>query len=330
MRGDSVRRKHSEGGKEMNTNHSHFEVLCALAGSGQLTDTDMAELREHAERCPLCSGRLVEINELSVHIFCLHALKQRVARMPRGMRERFITRANNEGVPLSFRTPSVGLGGFGWAAALVGVLLLVFSAQHFGPSRNPADITTRADQPRVSRSLFKEKGNSPDVPENGSANRVRAGQTRSQLDTRLRMHGAFLSVSRSTKPAKSTQIEPDGSLHSQFDPAAYSRTFTMFSHSFVGMARPYDTVQWSPAQHVLPKLDFTGRLDMINDDPPRLLAECEHRTFALWSPQGNFGPGVLDPQGLRRDFDPDTFRTLLNHDFRENIPTLQFTQKSTH
>jgi hypothetical protein len=104
----------------------------------------------------------------------------------------------------------------------------------------------------------------------------------------------------------------------------------MFSRSFLGMAKPNDTVQWSPAQHVLPKLDFAGPLDLIKDDPPRLLAECEHRTFALWSPQGNFGSGVLDAQGLRRDFDQDTFRTLLNHDFRENIPALQFTQKTTH
>jgi hypothetical protein len=314
----------------MNTSHSHFEVLCALAGSGQLTDTEMVELREHSEHCLSCSSRLVEINQLSLHIFCAHALRQPVTGVPKGLQERFIARANNEGVPLDSHTPTLAIGGSSWAAAFVGLMLLVFSVQHSGPSHNPADTRTQANQTGVSKSLFKENGNSPDVSENGSASRVRAGQTRVQPVTKQRLHGAFLSVSRTTKLAKSSQIEQDGSQHSQFDPTAYSRTFTMFSRSFLGIARSDDKVQWSPAQHLLPKLDFVGPLDLMNDDPPRLLAECEHRTFALWNPQGNFGPGVLDAQALRRDFDPDTFRTPFTRDFKENIPALQFTQKATH
>jgi hypothetical protein len=311
----------------MNTSHSYFEVLCALAGSGQLTDTEMAELREHSERCLSCTSRLVEINRLSLHIFCAHALHQPVTGMPKGLRERFIARANHEGVVLNSRVPNLAIGGSSWAAAFVGILLLVFLVQHFGPPQNPVGTSARAGQSGVSRLLFKEKGDSPDVSGNGRANRIRAGQTRSQQNTKHRLHGVFLSVSRTTKLAESSQLEPDGS---RFDPTAYSRTFTIFSRPFLGMARGDDTVRWAPAQYVLPKLDFAGSVDLIKDAPPELLAECEHRTFALWIPQGNFGTGVLDPQSLLRDFDPDTFRPPLTRDFKENIPALQFTQKATH
>jgi hypothetical protein len=181
MRRDSVRQERAEGGKEMNTNHSHFELLCALAGSVQLTSTEMTELQEHSERCLSCRSRLVEINQLSVDIFCTHALSEPGTRMPNGARERFIAQANREGVPLSSRTLGIGMGGSSWAAALVLGLLLVLSALHFGPPKNSADMTAKADRAGVSKSPFKEKGTSPYVSESGLANRVPAGQTRSQL-----------------------------------------------------------------------------------------------------------------------------------------------------
>jgi hypothetical protein len=88
----------------MTEDHGYFQVLCALAASGQLTQTEAAELREHASDCEACSSRSTELNVLGAQLLIAHTWKDHGARLPQGMKERFVTRALREGVPLSHRT----------------------------------------------------------------------------------------------------------------------------------------------------------------------------------------------------------------------------------
>ncbi len=84
----------------MTEDHGYFEVLCALAASGQLTRSEAAELREHARQCESCRSRITEWNVLGAQLWAAHAWKDPGARLPRGMKQRFVTRAIREGVPL--------------------------------------------------------------------------------------------------------------------------------------------------------------------------------------------------------------------------------------
>ena len=107
----------------MTANHIHFEVLCALATSGQLTQTELAELREHAGTCGSCGRRIAELTELGAHMLLAHAMSYPVGRPPKGMSDRFIARAISEGVPLSARPLTIHARVLGCVAAIIlGVL----------------------------------------------------------------------------------------------------------------------------------------------------------------------------------------------------------------
>jgi hypothetical protein len=88
----------------MTEDHGYFEVRCALAASGQLTRTEGAELREHAKHCDVCNSRITELNVLGARLLIAHTWKDQSGRLPQGMKDRFVTRAIREGVPLSHRT----------------------------------------------------------------------------------------------------------------------------------------------------------------------------------------------------------------------------------
>jgi len=88
----------------MTDDHGSFEVLCALAASGQLTQTEAEELREHARNCDPCSSRIAQLNLVRAQLLIAHTWKEQCARAPQGMKQRFVTRAVREGVPLSHRT----------------------------------------------------------------------------------------------------------------------------------------------------------------------------------------------------------------------------------
>jgi hypothetical protein len=98
----------------------------------------------------------------------------------------------------------------------------------------------------------------------------------------------------------------------------------MFHRPFFVTARLGQNIQWAPARYGTPRFHFAQPLELANDDPPRLLAEYEHRAFAPWSAQDSLAPGPADAQVLRRDFDPSAYRTLLNPDLKKNLPAFQF------
>ena len=87
----------------MKDNHIHFETLCALAASDQLTERELAELRDHCDLCALCNAQLAGMRQVSERLFLMYALAEPGQRTPAGMRERFIARANREGIQLDSR-----------------------------------------------------------------------------------------------------------------------------------------------------------------------------------------------------------------------------------
>jgi hypothetical protein len=84
--------------------HEHFKELCALSASGNISAPEMSELKAHLECCSECRGHLLDFAQVSAQALALHGDTYSHPPLQAGMRERFITRARSEGVPL--RQPS--------------------------------------------------------------------------------------------------------------------------------------------------------------------------------------------------------------------------------
>lgn len=120
----------------MTSNHNYFESLCALAISHELTGLELAELHQHSLQCISCRNRIHEMAKIDVCLLLSPAFTRRNERLPKGMRERFITRAIKEGVPLN--SPSTaGLGNLGLASALFIILLATAASIRTGPFSRP-------------------------------------------------------------------------------------------------------------------------------------------------------------------------------------------------
>jgi hypothetical protein len=59
----------------MSTSHDDFEVLCALAASGDLTKAEHAALREHLRDCISCQTRFIEMRRLAIPLLFSQQLK---------------------------------------------------------------------------------------------------------------------------------------------------------------------------------------------------------------------------------------------------------------
>jgi hypothetical protein len=309
----------------MTVNHSHFEVLCALAASGQLTSSELAELHEHAEVCPSCSDRLVEMTQVSAELFCVRILNQPRIRMPNGMVERFIARANSEGVPLNPRAASVGFSGPAVTAAFLLALLLISAILHFASLRRSNDETTRGNAASDSAPINEERQASSAAPRNVTPDETQTSRIPRRQNASGFGPGTLLSVSRSSAHGRLSRVDSAGLEQSQFDLTVYSRSLAMFHRPFFVTAKLGQDIQWAPARFGKPRFPFAQHSEFAKDDPPRLLAEYEHRAFAPWGAQDSLAFGPADVQVLRRDFDPNAYRTVLNPDFKRNLPAFQFT-----
>jgi hypothetical protein len=78
--------------------HERYEILCALAVSSQLTESELHELRVHMAQCSDCRSRLQDMAQVSAQ--ALLPLNVMTGQLPEGMAERFMQRAWSEGVPL--------------------------------------------------------------------------------------------------------------------------------------------------------------------------------------------------------------------------------------
>jgi hypothetical protein len=83
--------------------HEHYEELCALAASGQVSP-DLADLKAHLESCPSCRGLADDFAQVSAQGLSMLAVKRSQCQTPSGMAQRFVARARSEGIEMSRRT----------------------------------------------------------------------------------------------------------------------------------------------------------------------------------------------------------------------------------
>ena len=141
--------------------HEEFEVLCALAASGDLTETEHTALREHLRECHSCQNYLIETRRLAISLLLAQPLKTPGKQLRKGLQERFAKRAIRSGVPLSRPSEGLGFSALGLVTVVLVVLLLATATlQH--ASRSPvvdrgeigsAQVAAPAHQTNSSASL---------------------------------------------------------------------------------------------------------------------------------------------------------------------------------
>jgi hypothetical protein len=295
----------------MMADHTQFEVLCALAASGQLTSSELAELHAHSQNCSSCSERVLEMTQISAQLFCAHAVNQPSVRMPKEMLERFIARANNEGIPLGPRAATAVFTRPALATAFLLALLLVIATLHFGFLAKSGVDAARSKTATVVSPIDDESKSPAGLASHVAPYRAQA--------PRISNGPKVIDRPRPSRVA-STALEPG-----QFDLTAYSRKLEILHRPFFAAARPSRNNHWSPAPYGTPKFQFAGPSEFAKNDPPRLFAVYERRTFAPWTPQEMLDSGPPDLRVTRLDFDPMAYANLLNLDFKRNLPTFQFT-----
>ena len=89
--------------------HEHFKELCALSASGNISAPEMSELKAHLESCAECRDHLSDFAQVSAQALALQGDSYSRPRPPAGMKNRFITRARSEGVPLRWPSKAIDL-----------------------------------------------------------------------------------------------------------------------------------------------------------------------------------------------------------------------------
>src|SRR5262249_8298080 len=129
--------------------HEQFEVMCALAVTGQINDRERSELEQHLETCSDCRERISDFAQISAQALPLCGETQDCSQPPRELTLRFVIRARAEGVPLAEVRPVRGLGGLplwrrrwqaGFAAAAL-MLLIVVGVVKYLPRRPHSSAT---------------------------------------------------------------------------------------------------------------------------------------------------------------------------------------------
>ena len=107
--------------------HMEYEMLCALATAGQLSELELNDLNEHVETCPSCQRRLAQMEAASCAYFLRHASKAKRVDLPPGMQRRFEERAGSMGIPS--RGVTSALSGTRLISLALSVVLLTVTAQ---------------------------------------------------------------------------------------------------------------------------------------------------------------------------------------------------------
>lgn len=81
--------------------HEHYEELCALAATGQASESELQDLRCHLETCSSCRSVAYDFTQLSVQALSELAAKRMRSEVPAGMAQRFVARAHSEGIEIS-------------------------------------------------------------------------------------------------------------------------------------------------------------------------------------------------------------------------------------
>jgi hypothetical protein len=294
----------------MTTNHVYFEVMCALAASGQLTKTEHVELREHSEHCVLCRDRLVEMRRLGFQLFLARAFKTPSKRLPKGMQERFAARAIGQGIPLSSRSAGNGFHALGMVTVLLLVLLLVAATLQDGPFTRPAVATGVA--------LDKEKISSQSIPNHTRPGEVRASRV---LDRQSQFPAS--PVSRATEPRRVYPANPTARQVRQFTFTLYSRNPAVRDAPFSTTISLPEVVPLSASPERAPKLTFDVASEIVRRNAPHFMAVSEHGALGPAEFRSNIAfapPGMRSFQG---SLDLDAYGTPWQVDFKAHVAAFQ-------
>jgi hypothetical protein len=300
----------------MTTNHAYFEVMCALAASGQLTKTEQVELREHSEHCVLCRNRLLEMRQSGFQLFLARAFKTPSKRLPKGMQERFAARAISEGIPLTSRSAGSGFHALGMVTVLLLVLLLVAAALQDGPFTRPAVEMDVADTSHVSGFLEKER--IPSIPNHTVPEEVRASRV---LDRQSQFPSS--PVSRTTGPRRLSPPDPAARQGRQFTFTLYSRNPTVRDAPFSTTISLPEVVPLLASPDRAPKLTFNVASEIVRRNAPHFLAESEHGALGPSDFRSNIAfapPGTRSFQG---SLDLDAYGKPWQVDFKAHVAAFQ-------
>jgi hypothetical protein len=117
------------------TDHEPYEVLCALAATGQLAAAEKADFDDHCIQCPACRHQLQDLTSIDLQLQLDAAIHATSAPMSAGSFERFRARAIREGIALRSAPARPSSS---YALALAAAVFVAVAALVFMPSRRKA------------------------------------------------------------------------------------------------------------------------------------------------------------------------------------------------
>jgi hypothetical protein len=263
----------------MSSSHDDFELLCALAASGDLTRTEHAALREHLKNCIACQSRLVEMRGLAIPLLLAAQIRTPGKQLQKGMRERFAERAIRSGIPLRPRSQGIGVHALGMVTVVLVVLLLVTATLRHSPRMKPVVDHGVAEPGQVSAPLH----NANSLPAPVRVRRVRR-------DRRLPV------------------IEPNLPAIELAALSGHQFTFKLASRN---LAMP-EVVPSLTFAHRAPGLSLDTTSEVFRHNAPHLLTEPEHGASAPVHFQSNLASQSLDLDTYRNAFKTNGFELIHN------------------
>lgn len=128
------------------TDHEPYEVLCALAATGQLVGPEKANFDDHCIHCTACRRQLQDLTSIGLQLqedAAIHAIS---APMPAGSLDRFRSRAIREGIELR---SAPGRASTSYALASAAAVFFIVAALVSMPGRRkaPQSMATSAAAP---------------------------------------------------------------------------------------------------------------------------------------------------------------------------------------
>jgi hypothetical protein len=284
----------------MSTNHDDFEVLCAVAASGHLSNAERAELSEHLRNCISCQNRLFEMRQLAIPLLLARPLKTPGKPWRKGMQERFAERAIREGVPLSPRSQGVGFRALGMVTVVLVVLSLVTATLQDDPLRK-SDVDPGASDAAQVHNPSASPYSIPVLP---------AGIRRFHREHRP--SSAVLRMITPGSPTSDLAALPDHS----FTFAPYARNSARRSYPLSTTIRLPEVVPSLTSSYRAPGLTLDTTSEVFRHNAPHLLAESDHGAFAPFHFRSNLASQGLDLDAYRStskaNFKPNGFELIYN------------------
>jgi hypothetical protein len=279
----------------MSRSHDDFEVLCALAASGDLTMAEYADLREHLRDCLSCQGCLLEMRRLAIPLLFAQQLKTPGKQLRKGLQERFAERAIREGIPLSPRYQGVGFSALGAVTVVLVVLLLVTATLQHSPARRSVVDSGVAEPAQVSAPL-RTPNSIASLPVPARVRRIR------------RDHRSSSAVPPVTKPELPPILLAALSGH-QFTLTLSSRNLGVRAYPSSTTIKLPEVVPGLTFTHHAPGLSLDTTSEVFRHNAPRMLAESE---------QGASAPIRFRSNLVSQSLDLETYRNTLKANFNTN------------